>query len=97
MIWIILFSASIGLLVGAAIVILAKVGQNWSNTELDGTMFIAIILIAFCATILGTYLKDSFAMLETTKMALDIFENIFMIIAGYLFKKANDIVKGAKP
>ena len=92
----------IGAIVGGGIVIFAKfqVSAGWSNKEFDGTMFIAVILFAFCATMLGTYVKESFAKLETTKMALDIFENLFMIIVGYLFKKAVDAVmsdgKGGK-
>lgn len=81
-----------GAMLGGAIVIFSKLqfSAGWSNKEFDGTMFIAVILIAFCGTMVGTYVKESFAKLETTKMALDIFENIFMIIVGYLFKKAVD-------
>ena len=37
-----------------------------------------------------TFIKEAFANLETTKKIFDIFENVFMIIVGYLFKKAVD-------
>ena len=89
---------SIGLLgvaVGGIIVIFAKLqlSTNWSNKEFDGTMFIGSMLLAYMGTLLGTYLKPSFAALETTKMAFDTFENLFMIIVGYLFKKAVDMVQ----
>lgn len=82
---------------GGGLVMLIKMqaSTQWSNKEFDGTMFIGIILIAFCGTLLGTYLKESFALLETTKTALDLFENLFMIIVGYLFKKAVDVANGA--
>ena len=86
----IVIAGIVGIGIGVAIAIIGKmqVSGKWSNTEFDGTMFIFIISIAFCFTLLGTYLKEEFAKLETTKVALDLFENLFMIIVGYLFKKA---------
>ena len=87
----------IGVGVGATIVILAKLqfSAGWSNREFDGTMFIGSMLLAWTLTLLGTFLKPSFAALETTKMAFDTFENLFMIIVGYLFKKAVDTVQNS--
>ena len=81
-----------GVAVGVSIVLIAKLNVNagWSNKEFDGTMFIALICLAFIGTMAGTYFKESFAQLETTKAAIDLFENLFMIITGYLFKKAVD-------
>ena len=93
---------TIALVVGiAAGVIIAIVGKfnmsgNWSNKEFDGTMFIAIILLAFCGSVLGTYLNPEFAQLTTTEKLFDIFENVFMIIVGYLFKKAVDAAGDGK-
>ena len=91
-----ILSALVGAALGAGIVIILKLNfsAGWSNKEFDGTMFIGLILLSFMGTMLGTYFKESFAKLETTKMALDIFENLFMIIVGYLFKKAVDSVSG---
>jgi len=91
-----ILTAIVGVAIGASIVIIAKLNfnANWSNREFDGTMFIALICLAFIGTMLGTYLKDSFAQLETTKEALGLFENLFMIITGYLFKKAVDAASG---
>ena len=85
-----ILAAIVGIGIGITIAIIGKmqVSGKWSNTEFDGTMFIFIISIAFCFTLLGTFLKKEFAALETTKTALDLFENLFMIIVGYLFKKA---------
>lgn len=92
----ILVAGIAGIGVGAAVVVIGKfqLSSNWSNREFDGTMFIFIISIAFCGTMVGTYLKEEFATLETTKAALDLFENLFMIITGYLFKKAADASLG---
>lgn len=86
----------IGIAIGAAIVIISKLNfnANWSNREFDGTMFIGLICLAFIGTMLGTYLKEPFAALDTTKEAMGLFENLFMIITGYLFKKAVDAVNG---
>ena len=88
----ILLAGIVGIGIGAVVVVISKfqLSANWSNKEFDGTMFIFVISLAFCGTMLGTYLKESFAALETTKVALDLFENLFMIITGYLFKKAAD-------
>ena len=61
-----------------------------TNKEFDGTMFIAALLFCFAATVLFTFLKPEFAALSTTEKAFEIFENLFMIIVGYLFKKAVD-------
>ena len=87
-----LLTAIIGVALGAGIVIIAKLNLNagWTNKEFDGTLFISVILFAFVLTMIGTYIKESFASLETTQSALDIYENLFMIIVGYLFKKAAD-------
>ena len=89
-----ILAAIVGAAIGAIIVVILKLNFNagWSNKEFDGTMFIGLILFSFMGTMAGTYVKESFAKLETTKMALDIFENLFMIIVGYLFKKAVDSV-----
>ena len=89
-----ILAAVVGAALGACVVIMLKLNfsAGWSNKEFDGTMFIGLILLSFMGTMLGTYFKESFAKLETTKMALDIFENLFMIIVGYLFKKAVDAV-----
>ena len=86
----------VGVIIGVVATIISKLqlSANWSNKEFDGTMFIFVILMAFCGTMLGTYLKESFAGLESTKAALDLFENLFMIVVGYLFKKAADAVVG---
>ena len=86
----------IGIAVGAAIVVIIKLNFNagWSNKEFDGTMFIGLICLAFIGTLCGTYFKEPFAKLETTKAAIDLFENLFMIITGYLFKKAVDAASG---
>ena len=85
-----------GILTGVALVLLFKlqVSTGWSNKQFDGTMFIAIVGIAFSFTLVGTFVKESFAKLETTKQILDIFENLFMIIVGYLFKQAVDATGG---
>ena len=89
---VIIIAGIVGIALGITLAIIGKLqlSANWSNKEFDGTMFIFIIAMAFCGTMLGTYLKESFATLETTKLALDMFENLFMIITGYLFKKAVD-------
>lgn len=90
----IILAAIVGAAIGAVLVIVAKLNfsTGWSNKEFDGTMFIGMMLLAYIGTLFGTYLNPAFAALETTKMAFDTFENLFMIIVGYLFKKAVDTV-----
>lgn len=64
--------------------------KNWTNKEFDGTMFIGMMLVAFIMSVIFTFIKPEFADLTTTEKIFEIFENLFMIIVGYLFKKAVD-------
>ena len=64
--------------------------SNWSNKELDGTVFISAILTAFLMMIVMTYTKPEFADAPTSVKIMEIIKDVFLIIVGYLFKKSAD-------
>ena len=92
----IILTLIIGFAIGAVAATVRKyeIATGWTNKELDGTMFIAGMILAFFASIIFTFIKPEFAELATTEKFLEILENLFMIIVGYLFKKATDSVQG---
>ena len=70
--------------------------KNWSNKELDGTIFLIGIIGVFILTVIFTYKKPEFAGLPTTEKILEIIKDMLIFMAGYLFKKAADLVSDIK-
>lgn len=68
--------------------------KNWSNKELDGTIFICVILFIFTLNCVFTYLSPAFAKLSTTVKTFEIIKDILLIIVGYLFRKASEAQNG---
>ena len=68
--------------------------KGWSNKELDGTIFLIIMGVAFLSMIALTYRKPEFAALATSEKILEIIKDMFIFMAGYLFKKAVDAIGG---
>ena len=64
--------------------------KNWSNKELDGTIFICAILIIFLMMCIFTYRSAEFAKLPTSQKIFEIIKDILLIIVGYLFRKASE-------
>ena len=65
---------------------------NWSNKELDGTIFLCGMILAFLLMIALTYQKPDFAALPTSEKIIDIIKDMFIFMAGYLFKKVSDLL-----
>jgi len=90
----ILIAVAVGIILGFLLTKFFK-GQysmNWSNKELDGTIFIIVICVAFLSMVYLTYRSPDFAELSSTEKILEIIKDISLIIVGYLFKKAGDSV-----
>ena len=85
---VIILSAFIGLVVGAAGMRFVKVqkASGWTNREFDGTSIIFITGIAFLLLIILTYMKPAFGKEETTKIAFEIIKTLFTFMCGYTFK-----------
>lgn len=67
-----------------------------NNKEFDGTMFIGTICIAFITMLILTYRSSEFATAPTTLKVIEIIKDIFLIIAGFLFKRAADAYEEQK-
>lgn len=68
--------------------------MRWSNKEWDGSIFLAGMVAAFILMIVLTYRNQDFAALETSQKILEIIKDMFIFMAGYLFKKAVDTLGG---
>lgn len=70
--------------------------KKWTNKEWDGTMFIGTICVAFIIMLVFTYRSAEFATAPTTLKVIEIIKDIFLIIAGFLFKRAADAYEEQK-
>ena len=60
--------------------------KNWTNKELDGTLFLVGIFAVFIMNTYFTYKSPEFANLSTTGQAFEILKGMLYFMAGFYFK-----------
>ena len=70
--------------------------KRWSNKEVDGTIFMCVVLGLFGMLIVMTYRDHDFAVLETTEKALELVKYLLIFIAGFTYKAATDAANARK-